>query len=145
MKITVHENPDISEPEVSVICSKVTEEIHELIANISLIGESFAGTRDEEVCFIPINDIYYFESVDGKSFFYTETDTYEAAEKLYQIEEKLRNRKFARVSKTAIVNLKMMHSIKKAENSRLVATLANGEKLLVSRKYVFEIRKKLGV
>ncbi len=145
MRITVHENPSITETEISITCAKLTEDIQELIASISLIGESFAGVRDEETCFIPMKDIFYFESVDGKSFFYTKSDTYEAAEKLYQIEEKLQNRKFARVSKTTIVNLKKMHSIKKAENSRLVATLANGEKLLVSRKYVSEIRKRLGV
>lgn len=31
------------------------------------------------------------------------------------------------------------------ENSRLVATMLNGEKLIVSRQYVSEIKKKLGV
>jgi DNA-binding LytR/AlgR family response regulator len=38
-----------------------------------------------------------------------------------------------------------MSSIKKAESSRLIATLVNKEKLVVSRQYVSEIKKKLGV
>jgi DNA-binding LytR/AlgR family response regulator len=32
-----------------------------------------------------------------------------------------------------------------AQNSRLVATLINDEKIVVSRQYVSEIKKKLGV
>ena len=92
-----------------------------------------------------MKDIYYFESVDGKIFFYTEKETYEAAARLYKIEESLQNSKFARISKTAIANLSKMRSIKPAENSRLMATLLNGEKILVSRQYVSEIKQKLGV
>jgi DNA-binding LytR/AlgR family response regulator len=38
-----------------------------------------------------------------------------------------------------------MRSIKPEENSRLLATLTNGEKILVSRQYVAEIKQKLGV
>ena len=94
---------------------------------------------------IPIKDIFYFESVDGNIFFYTENETYEATAKLYIIEEKLKNLQFARISKTVIANLDKMSSIKKAESSRLVATLVNNEKLVVSRQYVSEIKKKLGV
>jgi DNA-binding LytR/AlgR family response regulator len=83
--------------------------------------------------------------VDGKIFFYTENELYEATAKLYQIEESLKHLQFARISKTVIANLDKMLSIRKAENSRLVATLVNQEKLVVSRQYVSEIKEKLGV
>lgn len=65
--------------------------------------------------------------------------------KLYKIEESLKNLRFSRISKTVIANLDKMLSIRKAENSRLTATLVNQEKLIVSRQYVSEIKKKLGV
>ena len=86
-------------------------------------------------------------SITQKSdlFFYTENETYESTAKLYKIEENLKNLQFARISKTVIANLDKMLSIKKSENSRLVATLVNKEKLVVSRQYVSEIKKKLGV
>ena len=94
---------------------------------------------------IPIKEIFYFESVDGKIFFCTENETYEAMAKLYKIEESLKNLRFSRISKTVIANLDQMLSIRKAENSRLTAALVNEEKLIVSRQYVSEIKKKLGV
>lgn len=145
MKITIVEDPNISETEISILCAKMTNEVRDIISNFAVVGSTFAGKKEEETFFIPIQDIFYFESVDGSIFFYTENETYEATAKLYKIEESLKNLKFARISKTVIANLDKMLSIKKAENSRLVATLVNKEKLVVSRQYVSEIKKKLGV
>ena len=145
MKITIVEDPSTNETEVSIVCAKMTDEIKNIVSSISAVGLSFAGRKGNEIFIVPIGDIFYFESVDGKIFFYTENETYEAEARLYQIEESLKNLKFSRISKTVIANLDKMLSIKKAESSRLVATLVNKEKLVVSRQYVSEIKKKLGV
>ena len=145
MKITIHEDPNISDTEISIVCPQMTEELRDMIANIGLIGHTFAGEKDGETFFIPVKDIFYFESVEGSIFFYTEKDMYKATARLYKIEECLKNLNFVRISKTVIVNLRKMQSIKQAEHSRLIATLINGEKIVVSRQYVPEIKKKLGV
>lgn len=145
LKITIQENPNANETEITIVCTEMTAELEEIIAQIGLIGHTFAGKRDGETFFVPRKDIFYFEAVDGAIFFYTENETYEATSRLYKIEESLQNTKFARISKTAIANLGKMRSIKPAENSRLIATFLNGEKILVSRQYVSEIKKKLGV
>ena len=145
LKLTIREDPNINETEVSVVCPKMTAEVEEIVANIGLIGQTIAGKREGATFFIPATDIFYFESVDGNTFFYTEGETYEATARLYKIEESLQNLKFARVSKTVIANLRKMRCIMPAQNSRLVATLINDEKIVVSRQYVSEIKKKLGV
>ena len=145
LKLTIREDPNINETEVSVVCPKMTAEVEEIVANIGLIGQTFAGKKEGATFFIPASDIFYFESVDGNTFFYTEGETYEATARLYKIEESLQNLKFARVSKTVIANLRKMRCIMPAQNSRLVATLINDEKIVVSRQYVSEIKKKLGV
>ncbi len=145
MKVTIIEDTNIKETEISIVCAKMTNEITDIVSKISAIGLTVAGRKDKETFLIPIKEIFYFESVDGNVFFYTENEIYEAMGKLYKIEESLKNLQFSRISKTVIVNLDKMLSIKKAENSRLVATLVNKEKLVVSRQYVSEIKKKLGV
>ena len=145
LKVTIIEDPNINETEISIVCSKMTSEIHDIVSKISAVGLTLAGEKEGETFLIPIKEIFYFESVDGNIFFYTENETYESTAKLYKIEENLKNLQFARISKTVIANLDKMLSIKKAENSRLVATLVNKEKLVVSRQYVSEIKKKLGV
>jgi len=145
LKVTIIEDPNIKETEISIICARITNEINDIYSKISTVGQTVAGKKDEETFLIPIKEIFYFESVDGNVFFYTENEMYEAMGKLYRIEENLKNLQFSRISKTVIANLEKMLSIRKAENSRLVATLVNQEKLIVSRQYVSEIKKKLGV
>lgn len=145
LKVTIVEDPNIKETEISIVCEKMTNEINDIVSKISAVGLTLAGKKDEETFLIPIKEIFYFESVDGKIFFCTENEIYEAMAKLYKIEESLKNLRFSRISKTVIANLDKMLSIRKAENSRLTATLVNQEKLIVSRQYVSEIKKKLGV
>ena len=145
MKVTIIEDPNIKETEISIICARITNEINDIYSKIFTVGQTVAGKKDEETFLIPIEEIFYFESVDGNVFFYTEKEIYEAMGKLYRIEESLKNLQFSRISKTVIANLDKMLSIRKAENSRLVATLVNQEKLIVSRQYVSGIKKKLGV
>ena len=145
MKIIIIEDPNINDTEVSIVCAKRTNEIDDIVSKISAMGVTIAGKKEQEIFLISLKDIFYFESVDGNVFFYTENGIYESTDKLYKIEERLKNLQFARISKTAIANLDKMLSIRKAENSRLVATLVNQEKLVVSRQYVSKIKKKLGV
>jgi DNA-binding LytR/AlgR family response regulator len=145
LKVTITEDPNIQETEISIVCSKMTNEINDIVSKISAIEMTVAGKKDEEIFLIPVKDIFYFESVDGSVFFYTENEIYEAMGKLYKIEESLTNLQFSRISKTIIANLDKMLSIKKAKNSRLVATLVNQEKIVVSRQFVPKIKKKLGV
>ena len=145
MKVTIVEDPNINETEISIVCTKMTDELNNILANIAAAELTFTGKKGKETFFVPIKDIFYFESVDGSVFFYTENETYEATTKLYKIEENLKNVRFSRISKTTIANLDKLVSIRRVEGSRLVATLVNKEKLVVSRQYVSQIKKKLGV
>ncbi len=145
MKVTIVEDPNINETEISIVCTEMTDELNNILANIAAAELTFTGKKGKETFFVPIKDIFYFESVDGSVFFYTENETYEATTKLYKIEENLKNVRFSRISKTTIANLDKLVSIRRVEGSRLVATLVNKEKLVVSRQYVSQIKKKLGV
>lgn len=145
MKITIETDKNIKETEIHIKCSQVDSELKEIISSFSLYDCKFVGYLDNEAHFIALNDILYFEVVDGGIFFYTNGKTYESVLKLYKIEEATQNTSFARISKTVVANLRKMISIKKAEHSRLIATMTSGEKLVVSRQYVSEIKRKLGV
>lgn len=145
MKITIRQEPDAFETEITVVCKKLDRELEEIISHISLIDNTVTGSRDGETYFIPLRNILYFEAVDNKLFFYTDDDVYESASRLYKLEEKFQNTSFVRISKSTIANLKKMTSIKPEKNSRLCATLLNGEKLIVSRQYIELIKERLGV
>ena len=145
MKITIQQNSEVCDPEITVVCKEMTPELEAIISTLGMMAQTIPGKRDRELYFIPLKEIYYFESVDNKVFFYTKEQTFECAIRLYQLEEKLAQTFFARVSKSALVNLKKIRSIRPDERGRLVATLLSNEKVLVSRGFVQEIKKKLGV
>ena len=145
MKITIIHDPDVKEPEITVTYGYLTEELQALLAEISLADNRIAGEKNGTTHFLNLSDIYYVETVDGKVFLYTAGDTFETKARIYQLEEMLSGTPFARVSKSAIVNLKKVCSITPEKHSKLIMTLLNGEKLLVSRQYLNSIKERLGV
>lgn len=145
MKINIVYDENAADTEITVICRRRDADTEKLLAAISLCGSTIVGKSDGELFFIPLGDIYYFESVDGKLFFSTEHDTYECAARLCKIEESLVGTYFVRVSKAVIANLQKLRSIKSEEYGRLCASLVNGERIIVSRSYVSDIKRRLGV
>lgn len=145
MKITILHDPALKEPEITVSYGYLTEELQELLAEISLADNRIAGEKNGTTHFLNLHDIYYMETVDGKVFLYTAKETFETKARIYQLEEKLTGTPFARVSKSSIVNLKKVRCIAPEKHSKLIMTLLNGEKLLVSRQYLNTIKERLGV
>ena len=63
--------------------------------------------------------------------------------KLYELEDLLKNNSFFRVSKSMIVNLMKITSVRPALNGRFSAILKNGEEIIISRKYVPALKQIL--
>ena len=94
---------------------------------------------------VPYSNVFYIEVVDKKSFIYTQDKVYQSAEKLYQLEEKLLPHKFIRIGKSMLLNIEVIQSVSPTLSGRLEATLVNDERVAVSRKYVPELKKALGM
>lgn len=88
--------------------------------------------------------IYYIESVDKRSYVYTKENCYETKYRLYELEEVL-SANFFRCSKAMIINLRKIKSVKGELNGRMNAELLNGEQIVISRAYVKELKRKLGL
>ena len=143
--MTIEVRKDSADGTAVVTVTTSLDRLDSLLAALSLTEETIAGKNGEETSFVPLSSVDYFESVDDRLFFYTEHETFECPARLKQIEEKLGALPFARVSKTVIVNLERLRSIRPEKNSRLVATFLSGEQVIVNRQYVKSIRQKLGV
>ena len=50
-----------------------------------------------------------------------------------------------RCSKAMIVNIRKIKSVKAELNGRMIAELLNGEQIIISRAYVKELKRKLGI
>ncbi|MBQ2537811.1 MAG: LytTR family transcriptional regulator [Ruminococcus sp.] len=131
-------------PEILEIrCHEISDEVREIVAFVKSRQGQLTGTADGRMYEIAVSDIFYIESVDNKTFIYCKNREYETKQKLYELEEILREKHFLRVSKSVLLNLMKVSSIKPALNSRFTAVLFSGEQVIISRKYVPELKKAL--
>ena len=143
MKITIDESPNNVETEIIIKCKKINEELQRLILMFKSSEEKLLGVMDGTINFIEPKDIFYFESIDKKTFMYTQLQVLETALRLYELEEKLGKLDFFRASKSTIINISKIKKLSPRFNGRLEALLENGEKLIISRQYVPIIKEIL--
>lgn len=114
-----------------------------LIEKIESLDFVISGNSNGKVFQVPISDIYYMEAVERKTFLYTKDEVFMTDKKLYEFEEMFRETGIIRISKSCLMNMDMLYSIKPLTNSQLEATLLNGEKLIVARTYLKSIKNIL--
>ena len=123
---------------------RMTRDFAEIKEYIQRKGEMIVGyTEKKERVPVRIEDILYFEAVEGSVFAYTVEQVYEIKSRLYQVEEKIRRRCLHRASKTMLVNIDHIVSVRTALNGRLYARMENDEEILITRKYAKEIAQCL--
>lgn len=145
MKLIIEEDSRFEQTEIRITCPMMTRELEEIISIIRLHTFSVAARRDGETHLLRLDDICYFESVDGRTFAYTADGVYETDLRLYQLEEELRRTRFLRVSKSVLLNLSHLRSVRSQANGRMIGTLDNSEQVIITRKYVADLKKKLGL
>ena len=143
MKIEIIEGCD--DTAVIIKCLKVTEDVRKLESLLQSYAKKLSCTRDSITYLIDTGDVLYFESVDKCTFVYTESDIYELSFKLYEIEEMLADSGFIRTAKSQIINTYKIISLCPDFGSRIEATMAGGEKLIVSRQYAKLFKEKVGI
>jgi DNA-binding LytR/AlgR family response regulator len=119
------------------------DRLKKLIDTIRKFTFSLKGTIGNEVYTIPLEDILYIESVDGKTFLYCSNKVYESRETLTSLEQMLLHTSFLRISKNCIMNLNELKCVKALFNHRMEASMKNGERLIVSRNYIDDLKNKL--
>ena len=129
--------------QVLIRCHAVTEEVREIAAFVKSRQGSLTGVKDSRQYEIAVSELYYIESVDGKTFLYTKDQVYETSYRIYELESMLRPKNFLRVSKSMLLNLMKIRSIQSALNGRFAAVLLSGEEVIISRSYVKGLKAAL--
>lgn len=113
-----------------------------VVKKINSIDMDFAVSIDDKQLRIPLTEIYYCETVERKIFLYTEKEVYRLALTMTELEDMTRGSDIVRISRTCLMNIEHLKGIKQIKNSHLEAELDNNEKLIVSRKYLKEIKQR---
>ena len=145
MKITINIDEKTDETEILINCNQLTGDIENIIATLRMMNQQMTVMREDENYLLDVNKISYIETVERKTFVYTEDEVYESKLKLYEMENRLCQCGFFRVSKSCLVHLKFIASLKNDIDRKLRLTMKNGEQIVVSRQYAEEMKRRLGV
>ena len=139
------EQVDAREKEQALI--RAMEKTPDILNAIDLLENGAGGIaviRDRSTWFCRLTQIYYIESVDKRTFVYTRDDCFESRDRLYELEAKL-GMYHVRISKSMIVNLRKIRNVRAEPGGRMVAVLLNDEQVVISRSYVRDIKRRLGI
>lgn len=143
MKLNIQQSEAYSEVEFTIKCNTIDRSLERIIEQIRLYGFALHGKKEGITVLIPPEDVFYFESIEGRTFIYKEKDVFESDLRLYEVEEKFCKGMFVRISKGTILNMKKLQSFRTQFNGKLEAYLTNGERLEVNRHYVPELKNRL--
>lgn len=140
MKVCIKQIDDKAAECIIIECVEITPDVESIRSYALTKGTVLSGKVDERIYQFNLSDVYYFEAVDERIFAYTQSRSYELKIRLYELEKSYGDRHFIRCSKAFVINLMKLESISPALNGRFTAYMKNGEKIIISRQYVPEIK-----
>lgn len=145
MKIEIHVDEGAEDLEISVTCRQLTPDVEKILAALRMMNHQLTAKKDGEIYLLDVAQIIYIESVDRKCFIYTADEVYESEFRLYELESQLGEYGFFRASKSFLIRLQSIQSLKADINRKIRVTMSNGEQIIASRQYAEELKKRLGV
>ncbi|MFC6463434.1 LytTR family DNA-binding domain-containing protein [Marinilactibacillus sp. GCM10026970] len=145
MKLKLVEDKSLKETLVNITYGVFDKHVQKIIDFIEERDLQLKGVIDDHEYIVESNDIYYLETVENKTFLYTESKVLENKEKLYQLEERLQETSFVRISKSVLLNMNHLESVRPLPNYRLEAYLKNHEKLVINRHYIKDVKTYLNL
>lgn len=145
MKIEILVVAEAADLTISVTCKQLTPDVEKLLATLRMMDHKLMAKKNDETYLLDIAQIIYIESVDRKCFIYTDHEVYESDFRLYELEQQLEEYGFFRVSKSFLIHLHNIQSLKADINRKIRITMKNGEQIIASRQYADALKKRLGV
>ncbi|NLP48286.1 MAG: LytTR family transcriptional regulator [Clostridiales bacterium] len=138
MKVRIEVDPNLEEDEIVISCKAVNDSVLE-IQRLALEGGKTEGAirfyKGDSEYFFTADQVLFFETSGEDVFAHTVDDSFEVKQRLYRL-EKILPANFARISKSAILNLDKIYSISRNITSASKVSFLNSHKhVYISRHY----------
>lgn len=146
MEVEIRTEPGRQEPKVIILTGEESEELRRLADRLSAlaVGPIPAG-RGEERLLLPQGEFLRFYA-DGKGVSgQTGSEVCAVPLRLYELEERLDQTRFVRISNSEIINLDRVTSVDLSLSGTICMTLDGTVKVYVSRRYVKKIKETLNL
>lgn len=144
MRVEIKIQENVSEPYVVIHTERVTDEIQKLLKYIENSNDVLVVETDDKKLVLNVNDIYMIRVESEKTVVYGKDKKYITKKRLCELEKMLKY-DFMKISKTTLINLKYINRIEPAFNGMMLLFMKNGCKDYISRKYLPDLKKYLGL
>lgn len=145
MRIII-ETPQPGDEDVVIVrCAAPDQKLVSMLLAFQSANTELTGYLNDKIVRLNYQDVYYFEANENKVFAYCHSEVYEIKYKLYELEDLYIPLDFVLCSKSLIINMEKIEYISPLFGGKLEAHLKNGEKVIISRQYVHNLKVKLGI
>ena len=144
LKVELKISDDISEPYAVIYADSLTDEVADAVMHLENTGKIITGEDNGRIVVLQTNEIYMVRIEDERSVIYCREKKYFSAKRLYQLEEQL-GKGFMKISKSAVVNLSHIKCVEPSFKGMMSLVMKNGCKEWISRKYLPDFKKYLGI
>jgi DNA-binding LytR/AlgR family response regulator len=103
------------------------------------------GKKGEELFRLPVGEISHIESFAHEVVAHTAEGDMRLGDRLVRLEQLLDPAEFVRVSKSVIVSLSHVKSIRPALTQKFILTMKDGSRVDVTRSYYYIFREAIGL
>lgn len=135
MRIKLFQEDALEEDRTEIYYREMTEQIEKVRQLLEDSVPQLFGLEDGEQVLLSLEEIFYIDTVDKKTFAYLREQVYQIQGSLTFLESALSKHGFCRISKANIVNIQQIERVKSETNMRLKVVLNNQEELVISRYY----------
>lgn len=125
-----------------------TEVINEEIQNaVSLLGSSngiITAVYNERTIILKDEEVYMIRVENKEAVIYCKDEHYISKKRLCELEKILKH-SFMKISKTTLINLRYIEGVEASFGGMMLLIMKNGCKDYVSRKYLPDLKRYLGL
>lgn len=144
MKVELKISGEVNEPYAVIYANSLSDEITSAVAYLENAGKFITGENNGKISILQPDEIYMVRVECERTVIYTRDKKYYSSKRLYQLEHQL-GMGFMKISKSTIINLCHIKCVEPTFKGMMSLIMKNGCKDYISRKYLPDFKKYLGI
>ncbi len=147
MKVELKLDKTIDETKVVIYAKELNNDLSDLINKLQILEKKtkFIGYLKDKAYILDKDDIETFYAENNNVYARVRNQNYKIKQKLYELEEQLKETSFIRISHSEIANFNKVESLEIQGSRVIILKFQSNQITYVSRRYVSKIKQYLKI
>ncbi len=135
---------NLEKPYAVIYTNQIDEGTQKIVSMLESANDIITAVHNDRTMILKGDDIYLIRIENEKTVLYGKEKSYVSKKRLCELEKALKPN-FMKISKTTLINLKYIEGMEASFGGMMLLIMKNGCKDYVSRKYLPDLKKYLGL